>query len=183
MKNLPIIENVHFERSPERLKIVLPVKRNMLLIALFTFMLIIWIIGLIWAIQFTIQDAALSGERFAVLFTIMMLVWLYIWVRLGKLLWKYWQYNVSNREILFINKEELIIRRPVSILGITTTYDMEHVTPFHFGKKHQAPTFTYGPRPIPFGQALTDQSARRLIITLNDAYFPDLDEEDWDEEE
>ncbi len=175
---LPIIRNVHFEQSPDRLKVVLPVKRHWPWLILFSLLMLFWLIGFVWGIVFTIRDVAFSGERFAIVFTIMLLIWLYIWYRLGKILWKQWQYYTANREILFINKEHLIIRRPVSMLGITDAYDMEHVSPFYYNLEHHCLSFAYGSQRIDFGYGLEANSASLLATTLNDQYFPALDDDD-----
>lgn len=168
---LPVIRDVHFEQSPERLKIVLPVKRQWVWFALFTVLVLVWLVGLVWGVVFTIRDVAFSGEWFAFAFTVMLLVWLYIWYRLGKILWNQWQYYTADREILFINKERLIIRRPVSILGITDAYDMTHVSPFFYSEEHNCPGFNYGSQRVYFGRSLEEGAAKTLIDTINRLYF------------
>ena len=107
----------------------------------------------------------------------MLLVWLYLWYRLGKILWRLWQYYASTREIVFIDKKRLIIRRPVSILGITDAYDFEHVSPFYFSSKHECPGFDYGNQRVYFGQDLSGGSAQKLVEMLNDRYFSYIDED------
>jgi hypothetical protein len=168
---LPEINQVSLEDTGDRLKATLPVRRNWPWLFLFSLMLILWVIGLIWGIIFTIRDIAFSGERYAIVFTIMLLIWLYIWYRLGKIVWKQWQYYVAGREILFIDKERLIIRRPVSLLGITDAYDFDYVSPFFHSEKHACPGFDYGKQRIYFGQGLPGESSRQLVNFLNERYF------------
>lgn len=173
-----MIRNVHFEQTPERLKVVLPVKRNWVWFLLFTVLVIIWLVGLVWGLVFTIRDVAFSGERFAIVFTIMLLIWLYIWYRLGRMLWRQWQYYAASREILFINKERLIVRRPVSVLGLTDAYDMQHVSPFFYSDEHHCPAFGYGNQRIYFGYGLEENEARQLAKAINKLYFPYADDAD-----
>jgi len=175
---LPIIEDVQFDQNPDRLKVTLPVQRNWPLFILFTVLVFIWVIGLIWGIVFTIRDVAMSGERFAFAFTVMLLVWLYIWYRLGQVVWNRWQYYTAAREILFIDKERLILRRPVSILGLTEAFDMQYVTPFYLSEKHGCVAFDYGHQHVYFGYSLEEPSARRLALALNRLCFPDRDDDD-----
>jgi hypothetical protein len=168
-----MIRGVHFEKTPDRLKAVLPAKRNWWWFALFSILVLIWLVGLVWGIIFTVRDIAFSGERFALVFTIMLLVWLYIWYRLGKILWKQWQFYAADREILFVEKERLIVRRPVSILGITDAYDMNHVSPFFYSEEQHAPAFSYGHQRVYFGHGLDQASARQFVRAVNRVAFPD----------
>lgn len=174
------IQDIQIEQTPERLKVVLPIKRRWGLLLLFTALVLIWVTGLIWGIKYTIWDIALSGERFAFWFTLMLLAWLFIWYRLGKIVWKQWQYYTANREILFIDQETLTVRRPVSFMGITDAYDMEHVTPFYFYDEKNCLAFAYGSQRIDFGYDLNPETAHKLAMALNEIYFPPLDDEDED---
>lgn len=174
-----MIRNVHFEQTPDRLKVVLPIKRKWVWFILFTVLMILWVIGLIWAVVFIIRDVAFSGERFAFTFTVMLLVWLYIWYRLGKLLWHQWQYYTADREILFLEKERLMIRRPVSLLGITDAYDMNHVSPFFYSDEQQCPGFEYGHRRVYFGCDLSQAEGNQLVKAINKLYFSRDDENDY----
>lgn len=174
---LPKIQNVEFEESGDRLKVTLPVRRQWIWFSLFTILLLLWLAGLIWGVIFTIKDIAFSGERYAFVFTVMLLVWLYLWYRLGKVLWRLWQYYAAGREILYIDKEQLIIRRPVSILGITDAYDTEYVSPLYFSSKHECAGFDYGNQRVYFGRDLAFKPAQELVQTLNERYFSYVDED------
>jgi hypothetical protein len=175
---LPIIRDVHFEQTPERIKIVLPAQRQPLWLVVYTILLVIWLGGSIWGIVFTIRDVALSGERYAIVFTIMLLIWLYIWYRLGRLLWQQWQTFAARREILFIEADRFIIRRPVSVLGITDAFDMDHVSRFYYSEEESCPGFDYGSSRIYFGRGLEEPSARLLIKTLNEIGFDDTEDDE-----
>jgi hypothetical protein len=176
---LPEINNVQFEQAQDRLKVVLPTQRRPLWLLIYSVLLIIWVVCLIWGVVFIIRDVAFSGERYAIVFTIMLLIWLYIWYRLGKILWKQWQYYAARREILFIEPERLIIRRPVSLLGITDAFDMNYVSPFYYSEEESCPGFDYGSRRIYFGQGLNQTSAQLLVKTLNEIFFDYEDDEDY----
>ena len=180
MNALPVITDITFDENPDRLKIMWPVNRNWFIVALYTVMVILWIVLLIGGIIFTVR-MAFSGERFAFAFTVMALVFLYVLYRCGGTLWNQWQYFATDREILFINRKQLIVRRPVSLLGVTDAYDMAHVSPFYFSDKHTCPAFDYGFQHVYFGRDLSESSAQQLVQVLNGRFFPDLDDDDDDE--
>lgn len=174
---LPSIEQIQFEENKERLKVVLPVKRRWGYLVLYSAMLLVWVGMAVFGLVFTWQ-MAFSGERFAFVFTVMLLILLYLLYWLGRMVWGQWQYYAANREILFIHKEMLIVRRPVSIFGMTTAYDRAHVTPFYYSEKHHCPAFDYGHQHVYFGHDLAIAPAERLIGYLNARYYPHYDEDD-----
>lgn len=175
---LPRLGRIEFEETRDWLKIVLPVRRNWILFTLFTILLIVWVAMLVVGIVFTVRDVAMSGEPFAFAFTVMLLALLFILFRFGRVLWGQWQYYTADREILFVNEDQLIVRRPVSILGTTDAYDMNHVSPFYYSEKHQCPAFDYAYQHVYFGRDLDRDEGLRLIAHLNERYFPDFDDED-----
>lgn len=174
---LPSIENIQFEENNERLKVILPVKKHWIYLVLYSVMLLLWVGMFIFALVFTGQTA-FSGTRFAFVFTVMLLVLFYPLFILGRLVWGQWQYYAANREILFVHSDMLIVRRPVSVFGITTAYDRAHVTPFYFSDKHDCPAFDYGHQHVYFGHDLSFDPARRLIGYLNARYYPHHEEDD-----
>jgi hypothetical protein len=168
---------IQLEETPKRLKITWPVKRPWLLLALFSIALIVWLVMLIGMSIYLVRDVMGAGERFTFVFSIMLILWLLVWFWLGRILSRRWQYAVANREIMFINKQELIIRRPVSIFGLTDAYDMSHVSPFYFSEKLNCPVFDYGFQHIYFGQSLPQNEAMTLIEMLNGRFFPHMDDD------
>lgn len=170
--NLPIIRDVHFEQSPQRLKIVIPVRRQWPLFLIYTILEITWLVMLVGGLIFLWQ-VAFSGERYAIVFAIMLLVLLLILFRFGRFLSRQWATYATNREILFINREELIVRRPISIWGNTDVYDMQHVTPFYLSDRPRALAFDYGYRHVYVGEALSPEAQASLWQFLNSTYFPD----------
>lgn len=174
---LPSIENIQFEENNERLKVVLPVKKQWIYLLLYSVMLLTWVGMFIFGLVFTFQ-IAFSGERFAFVFTVMLLGLLYLLFLLGRIVWRQWQFYAANREILFVHDDMLIVRRPVSIFGITIAYDRAHVTPYYYSEKHNSLAFDYGHQHVYFGRDLLPDPARRLIGYLNARYYPHHEEED-----
>lgn len=172
------IGRITLEDQPEWLKVILPIKRNWLLFGLFTVALLVWLVFVIGMLMFLVRDVILVGERFAFSFAVILLIWLAIWLWVGKIVWRRWQYYAAGREIMFINKERLIIRRPVSIWGLTEAFDMEHLRPFYVSKRHHCPAFDYGSQKVYFGISLSDDEAAQLIKTLNSLYFRSYDLDD-----
>jgi hypothetical protein len=166
----PEIDDVVFEENTERLKVVLPAPRNWFLLGLFTVTLFVWVAMLVGMFVILIR------EDFILVLTIMLVIWLLVWLWFGRILWARWQYYAANREILFVDEEQLILRRPVSLLGITQVYDMEHVSPLYYSDKHHCPAFDYAYQHVYFGNSLEEDEARKLIESLNGRYFPNHDD-------
>ncbi len=172
-----MISGVHFEQKPERLKITLPVKRHWPLLIVYTILALTWLAMTIGGLIFTVQ-VMLSGERYRFVFAVMLLIGLLIMLRFGRFLSRQWAYYLSNREILFINPQVLIVRRPVSIWGNTDAYDMKHVKPFYESVRPPALAFDYGSHHVYTGEALTPEARASLRQFLNAQYFPGQDDED-----
>ncbi|MCA9933633.1 MAG: hypothetical protein H6662_02095 [Ardenticatenaceae bacterium] len=175
---LPQIPPLTFEENDERLKVTIPLKRNWLLFGLFTLSMVIWVAMIVVVVVFIFRDVLPNRERYTFTLTTMMVVWLIIWYYLGQVIWGRWQYYTANREILFINAETLVVRRPVSILGITDAYDMQYANPFYYNEAHRCPAFDYGSQRVYFGQELSEENARALMRFLNGRFFPQLDDDE-----
>jgi hypothetical protein len=180
VERLPLITDVHFEQNSERLKIVLPVRRNWPYLIIYTLLAIAWLVMMIGGIWFTFQ-IAFSGERYTFVFVLMILTFLLILFRFGKFLFRQWAYYLAGREIIFINTEELIVRRPVSIWGNTDVYGMEHIQTIQESAKPEGLFFKYGYRPVYFGEALRDDARKRLREFLNEVFFPYQEEDEASE--
>lgn len=168
---LPMISSVHFEQTPERLKIVIPVDRNWPYLILYAVLAFLWVGMMIGGIVYLIQ-ILFSGQGYRFLFALMIFILLLIWFRFGRFLGRQLAQYLSNREVLFINQEELIVRRPVSIWGNTDVYGMEHVTSIYSDDSIGALGFDYGYHHIYFGESLTPEARQTLRQFLNDTYFP-----------
>ncbi|MCB9422216.1 MAG: hypothetical protein H6667_20605 [Ardenticatenaceae bacterium] len=168
---------IQLEENPERLKISWPLKRPWLLFGLFSLALVVWLVTLIGMSIYLVRDVIGAGERFTFVFSVMLILWLLVWLWFGRILSNRWQYVAANREILFINPSQLIIRRPVSIFGITDAYDMQHVSRFYVSEKLNCPVFDCGHQHIYFGQSLPQDEAEKLIGMLNGRFFPHWDDE------
>lgn len=166
----PNIENVDFEENRERLKIVLPVKRNWFLFTAYGIVLLVNVTMLVGGLLYAAQ-IAFSRERFAFVFTVMLLVLISILYRFTRFVWNQWQFYATNREILFVNDEELIVRRPLSILGITKVYDRQYINRVYYDEKREAAAFDYGSQPAFFAQGLPKSLIEPVLNYLNGRYF------------
>ena len=169
------IDGITFSENNGRLQITIPQKRHWILFGLYSVMLIVWIGLFIGAVIYTWR-IAFSGERYAGGFTFLLLIFLFLLYRLGKIVWKQWQYYAASREILFIDDALLIIRRPVSLAGLTDAYDMKHISHFYYSGRYDTPAFEYGQRKIFFAQDLGETRGRQLVGVLNGRYFLHFDE-------
>ncbi|MEJ2747541.1 MAG: hypothetical protein P8183_06490 [Anaerolineae bacterium] len=173
----PVFHTIQLEETPQRLKISWPLQRPWLLFIFLSVALVVWLVMLVGMLIYLGRDVMGAGERFTFVFSVMLIVWLLVWLWLGRILAKRWQYFAANREIMFINQTQLIIRRPVSLLGITDAYDMQHVSPFYLSEKYNCPVFDYGYQHVYFGQSLPPEEMTRLIELLNGRFFPDGDDD------
>lgn len=177
----PRIPKVTFEASADRLKVALPLRRQSGFFLVYSLLMLAWLVFTVWMLVLLFQTS--RGEMstlFLVIWALILLVWAYLWYRLGRFIWRWWQYYAATREILIIDPAMLIIRRPLSLLGVTDAYAMEHVSPFYYSEKHHAVAFDYGSRGALFGTGLDKSEASQLITTLNRRCFPhaQLDEEE-----
>lgn len=169
------IPGVMVEENAERLKIAVPLKRKWVYLAIYSTMLIIWVGMVLYGLIFTWQ-MAFSGARFAFAFTAILLLFLFLLYRLGRTIWRQWQYYVAGREILFLFEDHLVIRRPVSLLGITTAYDRPYIRPFYYDDSQHSPAFEYGNLYVLFAVGLPRPQAEELVRFLNGRYYPDDDD-------
>ena len=153
---MSVTESYIVESSDNRLKITIPIKLNWALLALFTVALAVWVGMLITVIIYLI-----GGQSSSFVLTAILLVWMLVWFWFGRFLWRRWQYHAAAREILFIDNEQIVLRRPFSILGITTTYDRNHISPFYYSANHQCPAFDYAYLHVYFGRSLEEAAAVR----------------------
>lgn len=161
-------KEISFEETEDRLKVVLPLGINWLAFILHSIALLIWL-GMLGAVLVYLID----GRSSSLVLTAILLLWLLIWLWFGRFLWTRWQYHAANREILFIEPEQLVLRRPVSILGLTWTYDMNHISRLYYSEQHQCPAFDYAYSHVYFGRSLSAEQSAQLIKSLNDRYFPE----------
>jgi hypothetical protein len=161
-------QEISFEETEDRLKVVLPLGINWLAFILHSLALLIWL-GMLGAVLVYLID----GRSSSLVLTAILLLWLLIWLWFGRFLWTRWQYHAANREILFIEPEQLVLRRPVSILGLTWTYDMNHISRLYYSEQHDCPAFDYAYSHVYFGRSLGEEQSSRLIEVLNDRYFPE----------
>jgi hypothetical protein len=161
-------EQYSFETAGNRLKITIPVKLNWPLLALFSAALVVWA-GMI----LTVTIYLLTGRSSSFVLTAILLIWILIWLWFGRFLWNRWQYHAATREILFIDDEQIIHRRPVSIFGNTTSYDRQHISSFYYSGRHRCPAFDYAYLHVYFGRSMKEDAADILIAQLNELLFPE----------
>jgi len=180
MSILPI-EGVQFDTVDERLKIVLPLQRKWHYLAVYSVLLLSWIGVTGWMLVLLFGSSVRElATQFVIVWAIILLIWAYVWYRLGSHVWRWWQYYFAQREVLFVDEDILIIRRPLSLLGVTDAYDMEHVSPFYYNDNHRAVAFDYGSRGGLFADGIRREDAQRLIDFLNRRFYPETAELDDD---
>ncbi len=169
---MPGIEaTVQISEEADRLKVVIPVRLNWLILGLYSVALVIWLVMLVVIMFYLLQGFSTNLVLIALL-----VIWIVIWLMFGRFLWKRWQNQAANREILFIDSEQLILRRPVSLLGLTNSYDFKHVSPFYYSDRHRCVAFDYAYLHVYFGQSISREQANGLIDELNGRCFPELGE-------
>ena len=158
--------DLQIEETDGRLKITIPVRSRRLLLAIYSSTLVIWIVMLIIVVGYLIR-----GMSSGFVLTALLIIWLLAWFLLGWFLWGRWQHHAANRELLFIDSEQLIVRRPVFIFGKTTAYDMNHVSPFYISERHKCPAFDYAYMHVYFGRDLGTDDSSELIKSVNTRFF------------
>lgn len=161
------------EETTDRLKITIPDRIRWPLFTIYTLAMVAWV-GMI----FIVISYLIRGQSSSLVLSAILVLWLFVWLLLGKYVWRRWQYQAAKREVIFVDAEQIVVRRPVSILGITTAYDIKHVSPFYISKKHSCPTFDYAYMHVYFGRSLSEVQGLLLIEQLNNRLFPELEEED-----
>jgi hypothetical protein len=159
---------VTFEEGLERLKVIIPLRTNWPLLLLFSLAMLIWLAMLLIVLVYLVR-----GMSTNFVLTILLILWMIVWFLFGRFLFARWQYFAASREILYVDEEQLILRRPVSILGLTTSYDINHITPFYFSDKHHCAAFDYAYLHVYFGRSINEEACLELINDLNQRYFPD----------
>ncbi len=176
---------LELEENQERLKIVLPIKRNWLGLAAYSLLVVVWLVILILFLIYLFRPPfpSVASTTYRLVWRGLIVIWLFIWGRyIGRFVLRWWQFYLARREILFINKDVLIIRRPVSLFGLTDAYDMRYVSPFYLHERYHCPAFQYGnTRHILFGVGLPLTESQLLLSYFNRRYFP-LSQTDTEEE-
>jgi hypothetical protein len=172
--------NIIIEETPQWQKIVLPAERNWYLLAFYSVAMLIWLamLGIVVVGLFQplgIERPFISGLVWKVVLVFWLVVWLFF---ARRWLWRNWQYYAAGREILFVNPEEFVVRRPVSVFGITNVYDMSHIDHVYLDPEEGSPSFQYGVRPVHFARGVVENGAQELVSLLNHRYFPQEDDDD-----
>lgn len=178
--SLPMTTSITFEETTERTKIIVPLKRLWGYWLVYSLLLLSWLVATGMALGQFIGIARGGSFGFTGLllfaYIVILLILLGGWLWLGRQIWRRWQYYTANREILFFYEDKLVVRRPLSLLGITEAYDRRFVSPFRFDAKIQSPVFDYGSYRIPVGTTLVPDEAEAFITQVNKRFFADRDE-------
>ncbi|MFK7805260.1 MAG: hypothetical protein AB8G95_26750 [Anaerolineae bacterium] len=179
-------ERIVFEENDERVKVIIPIERQPLYWGLYSSMLFVWVAGSIWGVVtilnfFRQGNFGFSGVYLVAYLFILFLVAIF-WFYLGRKVWTQWQYFSATREILFFYPERLIVRRPVSLLGITDAYAREHVSRFSLDSKLNCPAFDYGNFRIPVGMTLPVDEGKALISEINSRFYANIPEDDEEDD-
>lgn len=165
------------EENANRVKIVVPLERLWPFWITYSILLIGWLLASFWAASILVSFGISGNVGFEGLFLVAWIVILVIigifWFYAGRMIWRRWQYYTSNREILFFYPDKLIVRRPLSLLGITEAYDRQYVSAFRYDNTVNAAAFDYGSYRIPVGPTLTAEEAGALIGLVNERFFAD----------
>ncbi len=167
---------IAFEETPERTKIIVPLKRQWGYWLVYSLLLLSWLAGTFLAFR---QFIGLVGGGLGftglllLAYIVILLILLAGWVWLGRQIWRRWQYHMATREILFFYEDKLVVRRPLSLLGITEAYDRRHVSAFRFDSKINSPVFDYGSYRIPVGTTLAQEEAEAFVGQVNERFFAD----------
>lgn len=175
------MQRIIFEENSERLKVTIPLQRQWFFLLSYMGMLVMWLGATGWAVValqriFASGNFGFQGLFLLAWFAILLLLALGWWY-LGRQVWRRWQYYMAQREILFFYKDRLVVRRPLSLLGVTEGYSWAHVSPFRFDPKYSSVVFEYGSLRVPIGLTLPKDEALALLGELNGRFFPNYEEE------
>jgi len=183
-----MLERITIEENSDRTKIVIPIQRQWAFWGTYTTMLVGWIAGSIWAIGalFSSWRAGMLQSidtAFLITYIIILVVIAAGWYWVGQRVWRNWQYHTANREILFFYPDKLIVRRPVSLLGVTEAYDIRYISPFRVDPKVESLAFDYGTYRVPVGGSLNRAESDALGQVINNRFFPHHDAEEDDDDD
>lgn len=182
--------SIQFEETEERMKVEIPLKRNTLALAAYTILFTVWFVMLIAFIVILLRPSGrglVAGlpRTIQIVWFLGVLLWIFVWVRyLGRMVWRWFQFHLAKRELLFISDNTVIVRRPVSLLGLTDAYDRRYMSPFYFSDEHNALAFPYGNvQHILFALSLPTEEQTQLMNFLNNRFFPNAMDDDDDDED
>lgn len=101
--NLPMISQVHFEQTAERLKIVIPVRRNWPYLLVYSVLVFLWLGMMVWGTIF-LGQILFSGQSYRFLFAVMIVIMLFVLFRFGRFLGRQWATYLTDREVVFVNQ-------------------------------------------------------------------------------
>ena len=183
-----MLERISFEETSDRLKIIIPIKRQVIYWTVYSILLAMWLYGSFWGSRQLFQfvrngNYGFEGLYLFAYFVILIIIAIF-WFYLGRMVWRRWQYHTATREILFFYLDKVIVRRPLSLLGSTDAYEREFVSRFQYDTKLNCAAFNYGTYRIPVGLSLDEATSKALIQEINSRCFApsSLDDDDEDDD-
>ncbi len=181
---------IEFEETEERMKVEIPLTRSTPAMLIYALLALVWVGGLILFVSFLFRPSG-SGlvaglpRSIQIVWFMGVILWIYVWIRyIGRNVLRWLQFYLAKRELLFISEHTLIVRRPVSLLGLTDAYDRRYISPFYFSDQHNALAFPYGNvQHILVAMSVARSEQLELMQFLNNRFFPQIDDDDDDEDE
>lgn len=162
--------------TPEVLEIVIPTRRNGLIIGLLGFWLLCWVLGGVSVISSLFYQ---SGDDSG----LSVFIWLSAWIIAGALVLTVWLWNLHGCEIIRLNGHDLHYRKNFVLFCRSREFDLQHVknlrvnpalnislwlrsTIEFWGVGGGSILFDYGYSTWRFGVGLDEAEARHLITTI-----------------
>ncbi len=172
--------DITVEETDQWQKIILPAESNRFLFVFYSVAMLVWM-GMLVVVVVGLFRPFVEGRPFysSLVWRGLMVLWLLVWIYFARRwLWRNWQYYAATREILFVGEEEFIIRRPVSLLGLTDVYDKAHIDRIEMDREGGFLSFAYGSRPVRFARGVDMSAAQRLVSLLNRQHFGEEEDDD-----
>ena len=176
------------ETTLDGTRVVIPARRNWFLVLFIGFWLCGWLFGEVTVAATLLAGLTSGSGEFPSLFLV---AWLGAWTVGGGFAFFMWLWNVMGREVITLERGELVTSRQVGPIGLPKRYDLSHVrnarvaaaptrsarSPYRgfgwpgFGGEHVAIAFDYGARTFHFGADL-DEAEADYLLDLLDPWLP-----------
>jgi hypothetical protein len=169
MRVQPVSRRSTWREGTAGRELVVPVRRNWVVVFVLPVWLTLWISGIVGAAGQVTSGRARGGE--AGFFE----VWLAVAVAAGATVVYGWLWNAIGREVVGLRSGLLVIRRDVAGLGFSREYslaDVRHLrvsvppsdagrwsSPIRFGREPGVLAFDHGARTVRFGEGLDEAEA------------------------
>ena len=185
MKSAAAATRVTIEGGPEGLEIVIPAKRNLLVIVLLGAWLVVWFLGETTALAEAVKGGI--GRMPPIL-----VFWLLLWTAGGLAVLYIWLWALAGKERILVGASTLRMKRDILGFGRTRAYELRkidrlQVVPQAVGSQNRdiafrfsglvggAIEFEYERRAIRFGFSLDEAEARTVVERMRQRYaFRDM---------